>query len=111
VQTHDQVVIVRHRRCIKLGPGRHAFQRPAARIYDLSLEAKALAEYPGQHSLAASHVGDVPCIRKAVGDETRGHFEARRISVKTVPGHLRHPNPVARGGLIGDHGRWWTSVS
>jgi hypothetical protein len=60
----------------------------AARIDHLRLEAEALAEYPGQHSLAASYVRDVPRIRKAVGYEPRDHLEACRISVKTVPGAL-----------------------
>lgn len=87
VQADDQVVIVRHRRGIKLGPGRHPFQRPAARIYHLRFEAEALAEYPGQHSLAASYVRDVPRIGKAIRYETRYHLEAGRVSMKTVPGH------------------------
>jgi hypothetical protein len=87
VQADDQVVIVRHRRGIKLGPGRHPPQRPAARIDDLRLEPEALTQYPGQHSLAARDVRDVACIRKAIGYETRDHLEAGRISVKTVPGH------------------------
>jgi hypothetical protein len=87
VQADDQVVIVRHRWSKKLGPGRHPLQRPAARIYYLRLEAEALTEYPGQHSLAAGYVRDVPRIRKAIGYETRDHLEAGRVSVKTVPGH------------------------
>ncbi|HTX27829.1 MAG TPA: hypothetical protein VME19_12510 [Streptosporangiaceae bacterium] len=87
VQADNQVVVVRHGRGIDLGPGRHPLQRPAARIYYLRLEAEALTEYPGQHSLAASYVRDVPGIRKAVGYEARDHLEAGRISVKTVPGH------------------------
>jgi len=87
VQTDDQVVIVRHRRCIKFGPGWHSLQRPAARIYYLPLEAEALAEGPGQHALAARYVRDVPRLREAIGYETRGDIEAGRISVKTVPGH------------------------
>jgi hypothetical protein len=95
VHADDQVVVVRHRRGIKLGPGRHSRQRPAARIYYLGLEAVALAEYPGQHSLAASYVRDVPRIRKAVGYEARDHLKAGRISVKTVPG--RHRRRVSEG--------------
>ena len=87
MQADDKVVIVRHRWLINLGPGRHPLQRPAARIYYLRLEAKAFTEYPGQHSLAASYVRDVPRIRKAIGYEIRDHLEAGRISVKTVPGH------------------------
>jgi hypothetical protein len=87
VQADNQVVVVRHRRGIDLGPGRHPLQRPAARIYDLCLEAEALTEYPGQHSLAAGDVRDIPRIRKAVGYETCGLLEAGRVSVKTVPGH------------------------
>ena len=87
MQADDQVIIVRHRRVISLGSGRHPLQRLAARIDDLRLEAEALTEYPGQHSLAASYVRDVPRIRKAIGYETRDHLEASRISVKTVPGH------------------------
>jgi hypothetical protein len=89
VQADDQVVIVRHRRGIKPGPGRHSPQRPAARIYYLRLEAEALTEYPSQHSLAAGYIRDVPRARKAIGYETRDHLEAGRISVKPVPGH--HP--------------------
>ena len=87
VQADDQVVIVRHHRCIKLGPGRHSLERPAARIYDLRLEAEALTEGPGQHALAARHVRDVSRLREAIGYETRDHLEAGRIPVKTVPGH------------------------
>jgi hypothetical protein len=87
VQADDQVVIVRHRRRVNLGPGRHPLQRPAARIDDLRLEAEALTEYPGQHSLPARDVGDVPRIRKPIGDEPRDHLETGRIPVKTVPGH------------------------
>jgi hypothetical protein len=87
VQADDQVVIVRHRWRINLGPGRHPLQRPAAGIYYLRLEAEALTEYPGQHSLTAGYVRDVPRVGKAIGYEARDHLEAGRISVKTVPGH------------------------
>src|SRR6202034_1733805 len=87
VQADPEVVVVGRSGRIRLGPGRHPFQRPAARINDLRLEAKALAEYPGQHSLPAGYVGDIPRIRKAIGYETRDHLEAGRISVKAVPGH------------------------
>jgi hypothetical protein len=87
VQADDQVVIVSHRWRVNLGPGRHPLQRPAARIYYLRLEAEAFTEYPGQHSLAASHVRNVPRIWKAIGYETRDYLEAGRISVKTAPGH------------------------
>jgi hypothetical protein len=87
VQADDQVVIVRHRWCIKLGPGRDSLKRPAARIYYLRLDAEALTEYPGQHALAARYVRDVPRIREVIGYETCDDVEAGRISVKAMPGH------------------------
>src|ERR1700733_15507903 len=99
MQADDQVVVVGHLRRIELGPGRHPLQRPAARINDLRLEAEALTEYPGQHSLAAGHVGDIPRIRKAIGYETRDHLEAGRISVKAVPGH-QAPNRERAARLL-----------
>jgi hypothetical protein len=87
VQADDQVVIVSHRWRVNRGPGRYPLQRPAARVYYLRFEAEALTEHPGQHSLAAGYVRNVPRIWKAIGYETRDHLEARRVSVKTVPGH------------------------
>ena len=67
----DEVVVVRHRGIEGLHSRRYARQGPAARIYDLRINPEPLAQYPGQHSLPAAHIGDVTRIREAFGYELR----------------------------------------
>src|SRR5271169_4253824 len=89
----DEVVVLRHRGIEVLHARRYALQGPATRIYDLCIKSEPLAQYPGQHSLSAAHVGDITRMREAFGYELRHDLKPCWVAVTPV---MAHSTPTHR---------------
>ena len=87
MQADHKIVVLRHGRLEILPSHRDAIQAPAGGIDEFGLEPEALAQNPGQHSLADGDVGDITRVREAIGYEGRDHVKPCRVTMKPVTGH------------------------